>query len=285
MKKKSFNYFISVFWFSLSMISNIGNDIISKYINLHFFEITFFRFFFASILLVPVIFYKSNKILSNDIQIHLIRGIILFLATVAWTYGLTITTVTTATIIGSSIPLIILVLSIIFLKERVYWQRWVVVIVGLWGIIVTLNPSSSEFNSHVLILLISALLYAILDIINKTIVSSEHIIVMLLYSSIVVSILSFIPMIFYWKLPNIFELLLLIILGINSNLVLLFILKAFLLSEVSALAPYRYLELFISGIGSYFIFQELPKNNILYGGIIITSSIIFMMRSEYKKYF
>ena len=126
------------------------------------------------------------------------------------------------------------------------FRSWIVVIIGLLGIIITLNPSSNEFNNQVLILLISALLFAILDIINKRIVSRESIIIMLLYSSIVVSVLSFIPMIFCWRLPSNFELLLLVILGINSNLVLLFILKAFLLFEVSALDPYIYLELFRS---------------------------------------
>ena len=127
------------------------------------------------------------------------------------------------------------------------------------------------------------MLFAILDIINKKIVTSEPIIIMLLYSSIVVAIISFIPMVLYWELPSIFDLFLLLILGINSNLVLFFILKAFILADISALAPYRYLELFVSGIASYLIFYEIPQNNILYGGLIIISSIIFTIRSEYKQ--
>lgn len=282
MKNKSTDYLTSIYWFMLSIFSNVGNDIISKYIDLHFFEITFFRFFFASILLIPIMLY-NKKILLDDLQIHFIRGVILFLATASWTYGLSITDMTTATVIGSSIPLMIFVLSSIFLKEKVMWQRWIFVIVGLLGIIITLNPSSNEFNFQTLILFLSALFFAILDVINKKIVSKKSISIMLLYSSIVVTVLSLLPMIFYWQLPSNSDLLLLMILGINSNLILFFILKAFLYSDVSALAPYRYLELLISGIASYFIFQELPQNNILYGGIIIVSSIVFIIRSEYKK--
>ena len=283
MRYTSIRYFTAIYWFLLSMVSNVGNDIISKYVKLHFFEITFFRFFFASILFIPIILCKKKDIVSFNVSIHLIRGVILFFATASWTYGLSIVPVTTATVIGSSIPLIILVLSIIFLKEKVTWQRWSVVIVGLLGIIITLNPSSSEFDIKTLILLTSALLFAILDIINKRIVASESMITMLLYSSIVVASISFIPMLFYWELPSIFDFCLLFILGINSNLVLFFILKAFLLTDISALAPYRYLELLISGIASYLIFHELPQNNILYGGVIIISSIIFVIRSEYNK--
>lgn len=231
---------LSIYWFLLSMVSNVGNDIISKYVNLHFFEITFFRFFFASILFMPIILCKKKDMTSFNLPIHLIRGVILLFATASWTYGLSIVPVTTSTVIGSSIPLIILVLSITFLKEKVTWQRWSVIIVGLLGIIITLNPSSSEFDVKTLILLTSALLLAILDIINKRIVKSESMIIMLLYSSIVVASISFIPMLFYWELPSIFDLFLLLILGINSNLVLFFISKAFLLADISALAPSRY---------------------------------------------
>lgn len=73
-----------------------------------------------------------------------------------------------------------------------------------------------------------------------------------------------------------------VILSVNSNLILFCILKAFLLVDISTLATYRYLELLISYIASYLIFDQLPQSTILYGGIIIVSSIIFIIKSEYK---
>jgi S-adenosylmethionine uptake transporter len=279
---RSIKYFTAVYWFVFGMFINVGNDIISKYIKLHFFEITFFRFLFASIVLIPVIFYKDRKILFSNISIHLTRGIILFLATTSWTYGLSGIHLTAATAISSSIPLIILVLSVIFLQERIVWQRWLAVLLGFAGIIITLNPGSDEFDTKIVILLFSAVLFAILDTINKKIVCKKSILIMLLYSSVVVTALSFIPMVVYWIPPCFLELFLLMILGINSNLILFCILKAFLLVDISALATYRYLELLISYIASYLIFDQLPQNSILYGGIIIVSSIIFIIKSEYK---
>ena len=282
MEYRSIKYFTAVYWFVFGMFINVGNDIISKYIKLHFFEITFFRFLFASVVLIPVIFYRDRKVLFSNISIHLTRGIILFLATTSWTYGLSTIHLTAATAISSFIPLIILVLSIIFLQERIVWQRWLAVILGLAGIIITLNPGSDEFDTKIVILLLSALLFAILDIINKKIVCKKSILIMLLYSSVVVTALSFIPMVVYWISPCFFELFLLMILGINSNLILFCILKAFLLVDISTLATYRYLELLISYIASYLIFDQLPQSSILYGGIIIVSSIIFIIKSEYK---
>lgn len=73
-----------------------------------------------------------------------------------------------------------------------------------------------------------------------------------------------------------------VILSVNSNLILFCILRAFLLVDISTLATYRYLELLISYIASYLIFDQLPQSTILYGRIIIVSSITFIIKSEYK---
>ena len=73
-----------------------------------------------------------------------------------------------------------------------------------------------------------------------------------------------------------------VILSVNSNLILFCILRAFLLVDISTLATYRYLELLISYIASYLIFDQLPQSTILYGGIIIVSSITFIIKSEYN---
>ena len=280
MKIESKTYFLAVYWFILSLFSNVISDGISKYISINFFEITFFRFFFGFVVLIPFIFYHGYIIRQNNMLIHLVRGVLLFLATTSWTYGLSIASMVTATVIGFTIPLLILILSIFFLNENIFWQRWIVVIIGFIGIVITLNPYSNEFDTEVLILVISALLFAALDIINKKIIIKNSILEMLIYSSIIITVLSFIPMLMYWRTPTFFELFLLFILGMNSNIVLFFLLKAFLLADISALAPYRYLELLLSTIISYTIFRELPKENILYGGTIITLSIIFIIYSE-----
>jgi S-adenosylmethionine uptake transporter len=285
MKLKSKTYFIAIKWFVLSLISSVANDTLSKYINLHFYEITFFRFFFSLLVLLPFIISQnfSSILLPDNFSTHFLRGIFLFLATTSWTYGLSVASIVTATVIGFTIPLLVLVLSKIFLKETISWQRWIVVIMGLYGAIITINPFSAEFDLSTLVFIISALLFAGLDILNKRNVVEYSIIQMLLYPSWVISGLSFIPMLLYWQTPNGFEFFLLFILGINSNLVLFFLLKAFLLAEVSALAPFKYLELLLSTIVSYLIFQELPTKNIIWGGIIIILSIIFIVYYEKKE--
>ena len=163
-------YFIGIGWFILSLISSITNDVISKYlgVRLHSYEIVFFRFFFSSITLVPfIIYYGKNTIKTNNMLVHFLRGILLFLGITGWTYGLTVSNVSIATIISFMVPIFVIILGVFCLQEQIIWQRWVVTLISCLGLIITVNPVSSDFNPEVLVLIFSALLFAFLDIINK----------------------------------------------------------------------------------------------------------------------
>ncbi|MDD9331544.1 MAG: DMT family transporter [Wolbachia sp.] len=278
-----FSYFIGVIWFTLSLLSSAINDVIAKYLGLHLqsSEIAFFRFLFSTIALIPFIIYYGLKALkTNNVVIQVIRGTLLFFGIIFWNYGLTIGSLTTATIVSFSIPLFVLILAVLFLNENIIWQRWTVTIIGFIGVAISLKPNSEDFNPKVLIFILAALFFAILDIINKRIVVQESTISMLFYSALITTIFSAPPSLFYWQTPSSLELILLLILGINANLILFFVLKAFTVVDATALAPYRYFELVISTVAAYFIFGEFPDRNTWYGVLILIPSTLFIIYSD-----
>lgn len=285
MNTKSRIYFIAIGWFILSLMSSCLNDIISKYMGmrLHSLEIAFFRFSFGALTLVPFIFYYGTGTLqTSNPLVHISRGTLLFFGMSAWTYGVTIVPITTATMVGFSMPLFVLVLAIFFLKENITWQRWVATIAGFLGIFITLQPQAEDFNPEVLVFIFAAMSFATLDIINKKFIVKESMISMLFYSAIVTAILSVVPATQYWQNPNANELLLLLILGASSNLILFFILKAFALLDATAIAPYRYLELLMSATFGYIIFGDIPSSSTWYGAAILIPSTLFIVYSENK---
>ncbi len=279
-------YFTGIAWFVMSLFSSTANDVISKYTgaSLHPFQVAFFRFFFSALSLLPfIIYYGKDSIKTSRPFVHFMRGLMLFLGMTAWTYGLVSAPVTTATVISFSIPLFTLVLATVFLDENIIWQRWLVTLTGFIGIIITLNPSSSEFNPEVLIFVIAAAGFAGLDIINKKFIIKESMISMLFYSASITAALSAIPAFYYWQTPAVQELVLLAILGMSANLILFFLLKAFSLIDATAVAPYRYLELFFSSVAAYVIFDEIPQDNVLYGALVIIPSTLFITYSEQRE--
>jgi S-adenosylmethionine uptake transporter len=278
-------YFIGIGWFILSLVSSVLNDVISKYtgMRLHSFQVAFFRFTFGALTLVPfILYYGANTLKSSNPFVHVTRGVLLFLGMTAWTYGLTITHVSTATVISFAIPLFVLVLAVFFLNENIIWQRWVVTIIGFLGIVLTLRPHASDFDPQVLIFVFAAISFALLDIINKKFVVQESMISMLFYSAIITAFLSILPAMQYWQTPSLHELLLLFVLGASSNLILFLILKAFALVDATAVAPYRYLELLMSASLGYVLFNEVPESSTWYGAAIVIPSTLFIIYSENK---
>lgn len=278
-------YFIGVFWFILSLLSSVLNDIISKYtgMRLHSFEISFFRFLFSALTLLPLIFYYGKDILkTNNLNIHILRGILLFIGISAWTYGLTVAQVSVATIISFSIPVFVLILAVFFLNEKILWQRWLATIIGFLGIIVTLKPNSTDFNPYTLVFIFAALSFAALDVINKRFIVQETVISMLFYSALSTALLAVPFAFYYWQTPSLYELVMLFILGISANLILFLLLRAFVLVDATAVAPYRYLELLFSSTAAYLVFGELPEKSTIYGGLILIPSVLFIAYSESK---
>ncbi|AFC69279.1 hypothetical protein A3305_03335 [Rickettsia amblyommatis] len=278
-------YLTGIGWFLLSLVSSSANDVMSKYLGtrLHSFEVAFFRFFFSSIVLLPFVVYcGKNTLKTSRPFVHILRGLLLFFGMTSWTYGLTIAPVTTATVVSFSIPLFTLILAVFFLNENIIWPRWVVTVVGFIGLVVTLKPHAEDFNPEILYFVLAAISFAMLDIINKKFVIKESMISLLFYSAIVTAIVSLPVASQYWLTPNSFELALLFVLGSSGSLILFFLLKAFSMVDATATAPYRYLELVISAIAAYFIFNEFPDKSTLHGAVIIIPTTLFIIYSEKK---
>ena len=287
MDTKLHTYFIGVTWFILSLVSSSINDVISKYVGLrlHSYEITFLRFLFGTITLIPFIwYYGTNTLKTSRPFVHVVRGALLFLGMAGWTYGLSIAPVTTGTVITFTIPIFVLILGVFFLSEHIIWQRWLVSIVAVIGIAVTLDLNAEDFNPEIFVFVLSAVGFAILDIFNKKFVIKESMISMLFYSAMITTILAFPFAMYNWIMPNIEELILLFVLGMSANLILFFILKAFSYADATAVMPYRYLELIMSAGIAYIVFSEIPSTSTIYGALIIIPSTLFIIYSEKKEF-
>lgn len=283
---KTQTYAFGIGWFILSLISSALNDVIAKYVgtDLSAMQVTFLRCFFGFITLIPFVLYQGvDTIKTNHPFVQIIRGVLLFLGIGSWIFSLGIVPVSTATAISFSIPLFVLVFAYFFLDEKIIWQRWTATIIGFVGIIFTLNIHESDFNYQSLILVFAAIAFASLDIINKKFIVKESMLCMLFYSALITTLLSSAPALAEWHNPTIFQLFLLFMLGCSSNLILFFLLKAFSLVDATAVAPYRYLELAISGAGAYLVFEEVPHVSTLYGVAILVPTTLFIAWSEAKK--
>lgn len=278
-------YIRAVFWFLISIMIGVTNDVITKHLggNIPSIEIVFFRFLFGSIFLIPIIMFSGKQSLYSENRfIHLIRGFLLFGGIWIWSNTLKYVHVATATVINFTIPIFVLILARLILRERVDLARVIATIVGFIGVIIVVKRPD-QFDVVALFLLFASFMFALLDVINKKYVAKESMLAMILYSNLV-TLLFTIPFLFKdFVLPTFEQFMLLAILGIGANLLLYFLLKAFALADSSSLAPFRYFEIIFSGGMGYIIFNEIPSSNIFLGSLLIIPSTLFITFVSSKK--
>ncbi len=275
-------------WFIMSLIVSVGLDVLQKHLgsSLHAFQITFLRFFFGSLVLLPLLLRQWNYSgfhITPYWKVHFFRGGLLFVGMALWCYGLTIVQISTATTLVYSIPLFTLILSIPILKERVEKHRWIATGIGFIGVMIVLNPTSVSFNPAALSLIFSAFLFALLDVFNKKYVTKESMLYMLFYTAFFTMALSFVPAVINWRPITTAQLGWLLAIGCGANLLLYCLLKSLHYMEASALAPFRYLDFIVSTVFGFMFFGEIPTSQTCLGLLIIVPSTCFLVLRENRK--
>jgi S-adenosylmethionine uptake transporter len=112
-------------------------------------------------------------------------------------------------------------------------------------------------------------------------ISKENEFVMILYFSFIVSVLTTIPAILIWITPSRYEFFMLITIAFLSNIIQYFLFRAFRYSDLSSLAPIRYVEFIFQSVAGFIFFSEIPSNNIILGTLFLIASIFFIMRNKF----
>jgi S-adenosylmethionine uptake transporter len=269
-----------------SIVLGCIGDTISKFLGsgLPAVEIVFFRFFIGIISLLP--FLKGNFkgiVFSHHVLMNIIRGILGVLSIYLCTYSVINMPLVEVTVLLWSIPLFEILLCKIFFNEKIGKLRIFSTIFGFITIAVSsLFSNTIAFSTNkimYLIPLLASLFFAFQDVIIKKIVISDgNNIAMLFYFSIVASICSILPTMIYWITPSWYELFLLSIIGVLGNLMQYCLFTAFKYSDLSFLAPIRYVEVIIQLAFGILFFEEIPNLATIICALILIPNTLYVMQ-------
>lgn len=260
------------------LISTSG--VLGKYIDMPVEIIIWFRAFFAMILL-----YGFCKIKKQDLRIKspkhkipfLLGGIFMAVHWITYFYALKLSNVALGVLSLYTFPIFTAILEPVFLKIKFnarYIVLGIIVLIGLY----VLTPDLDFKNSYVqgiLIGLFSALCYAIRILIFKQYVDSYNGTVLMLFQTVVISVLLF-PTLFFMDLSAFqsqlpYILILAVVTTATGHSLMLHALKFFsatTASIISSLQP-------VFGILLAFIFlNEIPVQNTYIGGAIILFAVL-----------
>ena len=181
-------------------------------------------------------------------------------------------------------PLFITVLSIFLLSEKVGIFRWLAVMIGFIGVIIIAEPGFKGMNYLYFLPLIFCIGMAFVTITIRKLSTTEPIWLISIFFTITISIagLATIPM--GWIIPNFQDFILLSLIGVTGGSANLFLTQSYKLSEVSLVAPLKYLALIFAIIFGYLIWNEIPTVKTLIGAsLVVLASLIIFKREIYHK--
>lgn len=217
--------------------------------------------------------------------VHIVRSLLMFVSTVCYFTALRWIPVPTATAINFTGPLIVTALAAPMLGEAVGPRRWAAVAVGFAGAMIIIRPGGSETHWAMLLVLGTALSYALYQIVTRKTSTVDTPETSITYIAIVGAALSSLAVPFDWVTPHsALHLGLFCLMGLIGGVGHYFIIRAFQLGEASLLAPFAYGQLIMATILSWLAFATWPDLWTFVGaGVIVASGLYITYRETRRK--
>ena len=247
-------------------------------------EVLFFRGFFGLIITYFLIpkdklksFYKTDRKLEHFFRCF--AGIIALIAIVVALRELPLAVVVS---LSYAAPLFITVLSIFLLGEKVGIFRWIAVLIGFVGVLVISEPGFSEVNYLYILPIIFCIGMAFVTITIRKLSTSEPVWLISIFFTLTITFVSLFTIPFGWILPSLNDFILLALIGVTGGGANLLLTQSYKLSEVSLVAPLKYLSLIFAILFGYLIWDEIPSyKNLVGAALVITASLIILRREIY----
>lgn len=311
---------------SLAMVFLPMMDIIAKYLSATMAtgQIAWSRFLFQSLLLAPFAWrlyrnarqHSASRPMTPDLgstsdnnfvktsflphkwHLHALRGFLIAAATLCFFTSVTKLPVADAIAIFFVEPLLLTLLSPIFLGEKVGWRRLSAVATGFAGALIIIKPGAAMFGIYAVLPLAAALCFAFYLILTRKLAMDTDPILIQFFTGVsglfFLSVALLISAAIQWfpgvdaavpfmqtVWPTNSQWALLALLGTIGCLGHLAVVHAFRYVDASTLAPLQYFEIVGAALFGWLVFNDVPALNTWVGiGIIIGSGLYVYWRER-----
>ena len=255
------------------------------------FEITFWRFFMQSALMLPfVIMHRLWTVPPGTLVLQAVRGLLLAMATVFFFAALKHLPMAEAIAIFFAQPMILTVLSALILGERLRARRIGAIIAGLIGTLIIVQPTILIFGWPAILPLGSALSMALYMVLTRKLSSDVNPYQMQFLGSVAAMIgLGLIVLagtVFSLSGATMSmlterEVMWVVGMGIAATLGHAFIVFAAEKAPANLLAPFQYVEIIGATALGYLVFSDIPARSTVLGvGVIVLSGLYLFHRER-----
>ncbi len=212
--------------------------------------------------------------------VHVGRYLLVLALSFSFFWALSQMKLVDAVAITFAAPILIAALSVPLLNEPVGLRRWLAIGVGFCGVLIILRPGMGVFQWAALVVLGSAVVYALLMITTRAFKSTESTASLMLYPQLGMSItgLFFAP--FFWVTPSLSDLGLFALAGLTGSVGVVCLTHAFRLAPAATISPFEYSALIWASLLGFLLWGELPDRITLIGAAIVISSGLYIIYRE-----
>jgi len=179
-----------------------------------------------------------------------------------------------------SAPIIVMVLSIIILKEKIHAGRWIACIGGFIGVTIAANPSHSPNLLPAAMCIIAGFCWAWSTILVRLVSRSETTLTQMYATSLIFGLACALSFPWTWKTPDASGWALMLTLGVVSTIGQFLLYEGFRYAPASTLAPIEYSGLVWAFVYGYVIWAEIPATNVFAGALLIIASSLLLVLWE-----
>ena len=211
---------------------------------------------------------------------HIIRAVLAVLSLTAWFHAVAITPLATAAALSFSAPIFATVFAALLLGERVGGARWFAVLLGVAGMLVILRPGLITIELGPVLVVGSAIAYAVVLTIIKVLSRTDSSVTILAYVQVLFVPLTFVQAILVWQWPSPETFMWILAIGIVATAAQLILTQALKEAETSVVMPLFFFQLVWLSVIGFAFFGEIPSVFAWIGGAMIIASGSFMAYRE-----
>ena len=246
-------------------------------------EIVAIRGAFATIL-IGIICWRQGVLgsLPHIATRHVLgRAALDLIGTLAFITALMHMPIANLTSIMQAVPLVVLGLAAVWLKERVGWRRTSAVLVGLLGVILIVKPALSTFTIYEGLAVSIVLALAIRDIVTRRIPRHIPSLIVAFANALFVTLGGIVLALAQdWVQPQAWHILLLAGSALFLATGYMCMVVTLRLADLSATAPFRYSIVLFSLLSGVVVFNEIPDIWAFAGMALIVGSGLYAIHRE-----
>ena len=230
----------------------------------------FLRNSFGMVFLMPLLFRLGIKnLVTKRLSAHIVRSVSGLTAMYCFFYAIANLHLAEAVLLNYSSPIFIAIIALLWLGERPSTKLIIAIMIGFIGLCFILKPGITMFQGAAWIGLLSAVFAAFAMVTIRNLSSTEPTIRIVFYFSLTSTVISAVPLLWFWQTPDWKVLLAMSFAGLAATGGQLLLTRAYSLAPAAQIGPYTYTTVVFAAVYGWIFWMETPDSYTLIGALLV----------------